>query len=385
MPRLVNKVPQLKRHISGNARVRHNGKCIYFGRYGTPEADERYKAFCDNLREVKPAEAPAPPPELALKDVPLIGEVVLRYYEHAKIYYVRPDKSLTGEHVTIQCSLRPLTKTFGSLPAREFSPLKLQRLQQEMIKLGWSRNYINKAIFIVLRCFKWAASQELVTKAVYNELESVESLAKGRTAARETAEVGPVADEIVDATLPRVSELVAATCRFMRRTGARPSEAIGMTAAQIDRTDPSCWMYRPGQHKTAHHGKGRVIMIGPEAQQIILPRMMKAGEHGKIFEIKRSALYKSVHRGCRRAFPHPTLSSVADDELTAKQRRELVEWEKAHRWHPNQLRHTFATEVRAKYDAETARVLLGHGSLDMTEIYAERDLTKAQAAARKLG
>ena len=45
MPRLVNKVPQLTRHKSGQARVRYNGKCIYFGKYGTPEADERYEGF----------------------------------------------------------------------------------------------------------------------------------------------------------------------------------------------------------------------------------------------------------------------------------------------------------------------------------------------------
>jgi hypothetical protein len=178
MPRLVNKVPQLKRHSSGQARARYNGKCIYFRLYGTLEAEERYNAFCASLRQANPDDKPGAPPELTMAAVPLIGEVVLRYFEHAKNYYVRADKSPTGEHVTIQCSLRPLTRMFGSLPAREFSPLKLQRLQQEMIKLGWSRNYINKAIFIVLRCFKWAASQELFTKAVYNELESVESFAR---------------------------------------------------------------------------------------------------------------------------------------------------------------------------------------------------------------
>ncbi len=337
----------------------------------------------------KPEIKPAPPPELDVKAETLIGEVVLRYYEHAESYYVRPDKSPTGEHVTIRCALRPLTSTFGTHSAREFSPLKLQRLQQEMIKLGWSRNYINKAIFIVLRCFKWAASQELVTKAVYNELESVPSLAKGRTAARETSEVAPVADEVVDATLARVSELVADACRFMRRTGARPSEAVGMTAEQIDRTDPSCWVYRPGQHKTAHHDKGRVIIdFGPKCQQIILTRwIMKAGsEHGKLFPISHSGLRTyAIARTGDAAFPHPTLSAVPFDDLTTKQQAELEAWEKAHRWHPNQLRHTFATEVRAQYDAETARVLLGHGSLDMTEIYAERDLSKAQAAARKIG
>ena len=42
-------------------------------------------------------------------------------------------------------------------------------------------------------------------------------------------------------------------------------------------------------------------------------------------------------------------------------------------WHPNQLRHTFATEVRRTHGLEAAQAALGHSKADVTQVYAERD------------
>ena len=103
---------------------------------------------------------------------------------------------------------------------------------------------------------------------------------------------------------------------LMRLTGGRPSEVLGMTAAGIDRSDQSCWVYRLADHKTAHHGKARAIFIGPRAQEIILPRILKAGDQGPLFPITRDSLRTAVYRGCERAFPHPTFSAIPATELT---------------------------------------------------------------------
>ena len=54
-------------------------------------------------------------------------------------------------------------------------------------------------------------------------------------------------------------------------------------------------------------------------------------------------------------------------------------------WHPNQLRHTFATTVRRQHGLEAAQVLLGHSRADVTQVYAERDLTLASTVAAKVG
>ena len=54
-------------------------------------------------------------------------------------------------------------------------------------------------------------------------------------------------------------------------------------------------------------------------------------------------------------------------------------------WHPNQLRHTKATEIRREAGLDAARVVLGHRSPQITEIYAEIDLNKAAEVMARLG
>ena len=54
-------------------------------------------------------------------------------------------------------------------------------------------------------------------------------------------------------------------------------------------------------------------------------------------------------------------------------------------WHPSQLRHSAATRIRREADAETARVVLGHSSLAVTEVYAEVDQSKARSIMERCG
>ena len=60
-------------------------------------------------------------------------------------------------------------------------------------------------------------------------------------------------------------------------------------------------------------------------------------------------------------------------------------WGKAHRWHPHQLRHTYATRIHEKFGLEEAQILLGHSKADVTQICAERDMGKAATVAAKIG
>ena len=57
----------------------------------------------------------------------------------------------------------------------------------------------------------------------------------------------------------------------------------------------------------------------------------------------------------------------------------------AHSWHPHQLRHNAATELRKEFTLETARIILGHHSAAVTEVYAERDEQEAIEAITKVG
>jgi integrase len=54
-------------------------------------------------------------------------------------------------------------------------------------------------------------------------------------------------------------------------------------------------------------------------------------------------------------------------------------------WHPHQLRHNAATWLRKEFGLDVARIILGHRSPVITEIYAELDREKAINAMQKSG
>jgi integrase len=55
------------------------------------------------------------------------------------------------------------------------------------------------------------------------------------------------------------------------------------------------------------------------------------------------------------------------------------------KWHPHQLRHNAATQLRKEFGLDVARAVLGHTSPAVTEIYAERDEMAATRAMEQAG
>ena len=75
-----------------------------------------------------------------------------------------------------------------------------------------------------------------------------------------------------------------------------------------------------------------------------------------------------------------------EQRLGAENWKKLRDWETRHRWSPNRLRHNAATSLREEFGLEIAQTVLGHqiGSR-ITEIYAERNIRKAQDAIHRVG
>ncbi|WP_232068416.1 tyrosine-type recombinase/integrase [Gemmata obscuriglobus] len=71
--------------------------------------------------------------------------------------------------------------------------------------------------------------------------------------------------------------------------------------------------------------------------------------------------------------------------LNANEKAQLTIWKQQHRWHPNQLRHSFATRVRKQHGLEAAQVMLGHARADVTQVYAERNEQLAASIAATVG
>src|SRR5262249_5891554 len=151
--------------------------------------------------------------------------------------------------------------------------------------------------------------------------------------------------------------------------------------------------YRPGsdqgphgEHKTAHHGHDRLILIGPKAQEVLRPylgtkldgycfspaesekrrnalRRETSGCHltlepkkGRPPKRRRRApedgydthsSRRAIARACQAAFPPPGDLARREGEtrkrwlarLTPEQKAELLAWWEEHTWTPNKLRH----------------------------------------------
>jgi len=143
-----------------------------------------------------------------------------------------------------------------------------------MIESGLSRNVINRACGRIRRIFKWGVAHQMIPPATWQALTTVTGLRKGRTDARETDPVLPVDDTIVDQTLPKLPEVVADMVRFERLTGCRPGEVCNVRPCDID-TSGEVWAYRPESHKTEHHGRARIVFIGPRAQAVLRPYLLR--------------------------------------------------------------------------------------------------------------
>src|SRR5262249_46047839 len=150
--------------------------------------------------------------------------LILAYWPHVETHYRHEDGTPTNEVKEIRYTLKALRELFVTLPSVEFGPLKLKAVREHMIRLGWCRGVINRRIDRIKRMFRWAVENEQVPPSVYHGLQAVRGLQRGRTEARESEPIQPVADQNVDAVLPFVLPEVAAMVEVQRLTGMRPGE-----------------------------------------------------------------------------------------------------------------------------------------------------------------
>jgi integrase len=200
-----------------------------------------------------------------------INEVMLAYWQHVQDYYRHADGTPTSEVNNIRAALRTLKQLYGLTPAAQFDTLGLETVRQQMIRDGRCRNLINKDVARIKRLFKWAGAKKLAPSAVYQDLCCIDGLRAGRSKAKETAPVLPVPRAIVEETLTVLRPTLADMVQLQLETGMRPGELCAMRAIDIDMTGP-VWLYRPGRHKTEHHGHTRVVPIGPKAQELTSSR-----------------------------------------------------------------------------------------------------------------
>ncbi len=409
MPKLVTRPPKYTRHkASGQAIVKINGKVHYLGPWQSAESKVRWQEAVSkwSAQQARAVNAPTIVGEMPQTHETTVVELLAAFLEHAKTWYTKNGEP-TGSLAAIRPVLRLLREMFGAVLVSKFKPSHLEAYQRRMIERGASRSYINGACSKIKTVFKWGVSKDLVPVATWQALTSLRGLAKGRTKARETEPVLPVEDWVVDATLPHLPEVVADMVRLQRYTGARPGEICAIRPVDVDRSG-EVWLYRPANHKTEHHGRGRVIAIGPRGQEVLRPYLLRAPD-SHCFSPRESERRRSEAQREARVTPmtpsqearkpkrHPRRPkgeryvkdayrrAVARAVEVANKERSQAKVDPLPHWHPNQLRHSLGTEVRQRFGLEAAQVVLGHSKADVTQVYAERDQRLAVEVARQVG
>lgn len=393
MARPKSRVPKLVHHKpTGQARVRINGRDIYLGKYGTPEAEDAYRRIVTQLLQDEPIREE--PPQF---DDLTVDELLLRYWEDFASRYYRKNGQATSRLYVIRASGRLLREHFGDSTAREFGPRKLKTLQHEMIRQGWCRRTVNDYSKAIKAVFQWGVSEELLPSSVYEALRTVPGLKKGRTEARESGPVQPVPEKHVNAVLPKVSRQVADMIRLQLLMGCRPAEICILRPRDLDRSG-DVWLYRPESHKVEHTGRERIIFAGPRAQAILEPWLDRPADSYCFSPAEAEAARRAERRRKRKSklTPSQAARQRAEDPARAPAERYTptsyrraiqrgCEKAKVAKWSPNQLRHNRGTVIRKTYGIEPAQLVLGHADADVTQVYAERDLERAKEIMREVG
>jgi integrase len=391
---MAARIPSYRLHRpSGQAVVTLDGRDRYLGKHNTPESQSEYERLISEWLAVRSNRAANVAPTTSLT----VSEMIYAVWEQAKLHYRNPDGTPTGELENIKHALGPLRRMYGHTPAREFGPLALRAVRDEMVRAGLCRRTINARVNRIRRMFRWAASTELIPSSVCQGLATVPGLQRGRSQARETDGVKPVDWQTVDATLPFLPRPVKAMVQILRFSNCRAEDVVAIRACDIC-MDSEVWSYRPASHKNAWRGHDRVIHFGKQAQEVLQPflkddldayvfspRDSLEQHHDERRALRKTKRTPSEARQKRQARPKWLPGSKYSVNTLQQAIRRACRRAGLPPWSVLQVRHSRATEVREWYGIEGAAASLGHRRVETSQIYAEKNERLSREIAREIG
>lgn len=409
MGRKKRAVPSLTLHKpTGQGRVRIDGRDFYCGPFGSQECQQRYAELIrEHAREATAQELPKRREAVKQGKGLLVAELVADYASRRILArYIDSDGSPTPEGKNQLDILREFRLAVGTMAVQDVSGVTMMDVRRIMIRRGLRRGTVNKRIAALKRLFKWGLANDLVSPEVNAKVQAVDSLARGDEGVAENGTVRPVEKGDVDAILPFLPSPVRAVVKLQSLTAARGGEILTMRPHDIDRTH-EIWWYAPESHKTAHHGKDRAIPLGSQAQEILRPFLERPADAYLFSPAEAAAERAAAKRAARKSPVQPSQRERDQkpkrrryrDHYTSSGYRQAISYaiDAANRereaagkplipnWHPHQLRHAAATAIRKSHGIETASVMLGHSSVSMTELYAEKNRDLAAKVAAEIG
>jgi integrase len=331
------------------------------------------------------------------------------YKAVAKTLFVKNGKPTSHVH-QVNAGMDALRDMFGDNPAAALSNPRVAKLRDAMIfdAAGDARavKTVNGRLHCIKAACKWARERDLISAEVLADVLAVQPLRIGRCEAKAPREVKPVEWDVVERTKAKLPPTVCDMIDVQWLTGMRPGEVCSMRGMEIDsRGDMP--IYSPSSHKLEHKNKKRRIPLGPQAWAIVKLRIGRGylfspataqGERlaTKAENRKTPLSCGNVPGSNRKSRPAVAPGACYTTNSYRKAIRHAcraVEKEmqktdpkaKFPAWHPNQIRHSWATRTRDEFGIEAASDGLGHNVPATTAIYAERSLKRAKEVAKAVG
>ena len=332
-----------------------------------------------------------------------VNDVCDAFVEHSRTYYAD-----SGESSTCAIATRYFKDVHGHRSIGELVHADMLTVRDAMLRNPkLCRSTVNRYMQVLTRrMMPWALDRGFIRAATKVELSQVQPLKRGRCAVREGRVVREANDDAIAATCKELAPSTAAMVRVHRLTGMRPGEVCEMRHEDVDRSRTP-WVYRPARHKNdwrGDFGQPRAVLIGPQARKILLGLWGEA-ETGAFFSPALSVAEWMMEKRAARKTPlrleRETSAATQADARTfgdvwnpCAYNRAVTRAAKragAEHWSPNQLRHSFATEVRRKFGLEACRAVLGHSmGAAVTDRYSyaaieDEIIAKAREAVEALG
>jgi integrase len=160
--------------------------------------------------------------------------------------------------------LTPFAEHYGSVKA---SALKVEQAESYARKPKWSQSTRHDFLGVLASAFRFAERTEMIERTPLRHLHKPPKASRG-----ETALVSPEDHAVL---LAHATPAFKPFLIVLHATGARPSEVASITAENLD---ADAGLVRLRDHKTAHHGKKRVLYLTPEAVSILRKLKNKYGE-----------------------------------------------------------------------------------------------------------
>jgi integrase len=348
-------------HKSRNlAFVRLSGRMIYLGRAHSQESRERYHAvLADHYAGKQPEPAPRPRRQASAFTVAELAErwcqaeAARRGPRHQAAYEAAyAAKELARQHATVTVA--------------EFGPRAFKAIRDRMVRDGRSRQWVNRMMNAIRRCFRWGVGEELVPADRLEALAAVDGLRHGAAPeAPPRRAADPAAVEAVVRWLDAQGNRGAANLvRFLRATGCRPGEACRARWQELE-IGGDLPHFRPAAHKTARHGIERLVPLNADAIASVGGGLRLGGDG-----------FAFVNTNGRPFTPNALLLAV----------RRAIAATGCADWSPYGLRHLAATTALARTGSEAAAAaLLGHTPRStIIQRYSRDRLVLATRAAKAI-